>query len=340
MVPAVPLSRPCSSVCRAGRHSCRGGFCAPCRTGGRAREASGDRELSVSPAELGRDPGREAQPRAGGGAGRGARGSFKGGLAPPGPEPEAAAPAAWAPRPRHEPAAGPAGADLRPLGDEGAPGHRRLRQRHSVAQQGRRRAPLPSPPRPDPARPALSRARAVPAGERRAAGHQAVPPGAEPAQPRALGAGDPDHEEVRRRRGGPGSARRGAAWRRRAGAGRAGPALESRRGGGGSGVPRTRGLPPAAVPPPSSVLRCRRSAEHSAPALPRGWAARVGRHGSGSGLVRGMAAAGVGRLGSAGCRPVASKQISRVFPLRESTACTREARNWDESPGPRRMDEL
>lgn len=253
MVPAVPLSRPCSSVCRAGRPSCRGGFCAPCRTGGRAREASGDRELSVSPAELGRDPGREAQPRAGGGAGRGARGSFKGGLAPPGPEPEAAAPAAWAPRPRHEPAAGPAGADLRPLGDEGAPGHRRLRQRHSVAQQGRRRAPLPSPPRPDPARPALSRARAVPAGERRAAGHQAVPPGAEPAQPRALGAGDPDHEEVRRRRGGPGSARRGAAWRRRAGAGRAGPALESRRGGG---VPAFLGLGGFLLRPSRRRLRC------------------------------------------------------------------------------------
>lgn len=58
-------------------------------------------------------------------------------------------------RPRHEPAAGPAGADLRPLGDEGAPRHRRLRQRHPLAQQGRRR-PAPPPlthtqtPRPGP----------------------------------------------------------------------------------------------------------------------------------------------------------------------------------------------
>lgn len=66
----------------------------------------------------------------------------------------------------------------------------------------------------------------------------------------------------------------------------------------------------------------------------------MGRHGSGSGLARGTAAAGVGRLGSAGCRPVASKQISRVFLLRESTACTQEAKNWDESPGAQRMAEL
>lgn len=36
------------------------------------------------------------------------------------------------------------------------------------------------------------------AGDRRAAGHQAVPAGAEPAQPRPLGAGDTHHEEVRR----------------------------------------------------------------------------------------------------------------------------------------------
>lgn len=74
--------------------------------------------------------------------------------------------------------------------------------------------------------PALSRARAVSAGDRRAGGHQAVPPGAEPAQPRPLGAGDTDHEEVRR--AGPGRRRSCRTWagpgpvpaRRR---GRAGP---------------------------------------------------------------------------------------------------------------------
>lgn len=97
-------------------------------------------------------------------------------------------------RARHEPAARAAGADLRALGDAGAPRHRRFRQRHPLAQQGRRR---PGPRRPG-SGPALSPTLAVSTGNRRAGSHQAVPAGAEPAQPRPLGSGNTDHEEVRR----------------------------------------------------------------------------------------------------------------------------------------------
>lgn len=97
-------------------------------------------------------------------------------------------------RARHEPAARAAGADLRALGDAGAPRHRRFRQRHPLAQQGRRR---PGPRRPGSGR-ALSSTLVVSTGNRRAGSHQAVPAGAEPAQPRSLGSGNTDHEEVRR----------------------------------------------------------------------------------------------------------------------------------------------